>query len=521
MQVPAIEAAKDMGWYVILADGNAQALATTLGHAFEHVDLADPEGMLAMARIYHQKGLLHGVFTAGTDFSATVAYVAEALDLPGISHEAALNASIKSRMRACFKASGVPSPAYAEIGPEDVLEAKDLNLPLVVKPVDSMGARGASKVSAWHELDAAIFNARSFSRSQRVIVEEFIEGPEYSIDSLVFDGKLTPCGLARRHIHFPPYFVELGHTLPSDLNPEQVRAVEEVLSQAAKALGITHGAAKGDIFMTERGPMVGEIAARLSGGYMSGWTFPYASGVELTKAALLLAVGQRPASLAPSELNTSAERAIVSIPGVIKSIHGVANAKSQAHIRQVFLRASPGSTVVFPRNNVEKTGNVIASAPRAQDAVEAAIRAVQSVDMELLPFAEQTLSWLAQPSHHPEEVGSRESWPQAYPALFKAIQRTWRSETASRSEKGAWLVQSLPSGMDMEEACPWDYRELGQVISGLIQEGLIELSNESGLGLTFWYPLARGGRQAALFVLACLAHDRSRAVEAFRPEHFG
>jgi len=141
-----------------------------------------------------------------------------------------------------------------------------------VKPVDNMGGRGCRRADSLAELRAAVEAALAFSRSGRAIIEEFMDGPEFSADALVHRGEITLCGLADRHIRFPPCFVEMGHTMPSGVDSGTAARLLEVFYAGIRALGITNGAAKGDLKLTPKGPMVGEIAARLSGGYMSGWT---------------------------------------------------------------------------------------------------------------------------------------------------------------------------------------------------------------------------------------------------------
>ncbi|TFG65038.1 MAG: ATP-grasp domain-containing protein, partial [Spirochaetales bacterium] len=288
MQIPALTAARKMGLKVYAADVNDKAPGISLAHEFLHVDLRNREEMAEAAAAIARSGGLHGVFTAGTDFSTTVAWVAEKLGLPGISYETALNATDKARMRGVFSRAGIPSPPFCLVeGTADNLPEADLPpLPVVVKPVDNMGARGIRRIDNRDDLGEAVTAALAFSGSRRCIVEGYIPGPEFSIDSLVYRGRITVCGFADRHIVFPPCFVEMGHTIPSVLDDKTRDRIVEVFTAAALALGIDNGAAKGDVKLSPEGPVIGEIAARLSGGYMSGWTYPYASGVPLTEAAL-------------------------------------------------------------------------------------------------------------------------------------------------------------------------------------------------------------------------------------------
>ena len=170
--------------------------------------------------------------------------------------------------------------------------------PLVIKPCDNMGARGVKKILQPDDLVSAFQEAKEASISGKLILEEFMQGPELSLDALVFGGRIEITGIADRHIEREPYFVEVGHTLPSNLPEAQQEAVKAFFRQAIRALGINHGAAKGDIKLTSEGPKIVEIAARLSGGWMSAHTYPLSTGVDLMKAAIQVALGETPIGFA-------------------------------------------------------------------------------------------------------------------------------------------------------------------------------------------------------------------------------
>ena len=392
MQLPSLRIARDMGWYVAAADGNSQAEGRGLCDLFFHIDLKDTSALIDAARELREKRGLDAVFTAGTDFSLAVAEIARALDLPGHSPAAAALATDKILMRRRFQEKGVPSPAFAEIGPDDNSREllKKVPGPWVVKPVDSMGARGVIRVDSRNKLDAALKDARSYSKSGRALVETWMEGPEYSLDALVEDGKLIPCGLADRHIEYPPCFIEMGHLIPSTLNTEEAGELWDVFEKGVKALGLTRGAAKGDIKLTPKGPMIGEIAARLSGGYMSGWTYPYSSGIEPTRGALRLAAGLSASLHTPSLSLYCSEKALIGIDGTIRRISGREEALRLPGVKDVFIRYTEGMAIRFPRNNVEKAGNVITVAPEAEEAEKRALAALRVLNIELDPQDEAT-----------------------------------------------------------------------------------------------------------------------------------
>ena len=396
--MPAVRLAKDRGWNGVVAAAGIGPEIEQLADNCERVDLREREAVTRFARALKQQGGLDGVFTAGTDFSTTVAWVAERLGLPGIPCEAAEAATDKARMRAAFQAHDVPSPRFFTV--KDMVRAgatgagnqsppvtlpEGFSFPLVVKPVDNMGARGVRRVDEPDQLREAVETALSQSASGQAIVEQYLEGPELSLDALIHDGEITVCGVADRHICFPPYFVEMGHTMPSELPAEVLEEAQEVFRRGIRALGISLGAAKGDIKITPQGAVVGEIAARLSGGYMSGWTYPFASGVEVTAGALNIAVGLPPGDLAPRRSWVSAERAFISIPGTVRSVEGQAEAGSIPGIEELFLRVEPGGKVRLPINNMGKCGNLISRAPSRTEAVEAVEKAVRCMLVRMQP----------------------------------------------------------------------------------------------------------------------------------------
>ncbi len=388
MQLPAIKSANEMGWVTIVADGNAMVPGREISTYFENIDLKDTEGIISAALEYKNKIGLNGVFTAGTDFSELVARVADAAGLPGITIESAIKASNKFEMRKAFKKNGINSPGFISVKSlADVnckhLESEKIIFPVVVKPVDNMGSRGIKKVENCNQLGNAVTEALKFSRSGRVIIEEYLDGPEFSVDAIIYKGEITVCGFADRHIYYPPYFIEMGHTIPSTLDKSRYLELISTFKSAVHALGITEGTAKGDIKYSRGKAYVGELAARLSGGYMSGWTYPYSSGVELTKAALKIAVGLEPGNLNPTLNRTSAERAFISIPGKIKAVYGLEEIKSDKNIKNIFLRVSPGENIYFPENNVEKAGNCIAVHEESKNAIQFAENACRKIFIRL------------------------------------------------------------------------------------------------------------------------------------------
>lgn len=475
MQLPVIDHAHRMGVDVLCLDGNPQAPARSQADWFEVCDIKDRAACLDRARAHRDLHRLDGIITVGTDFSTTVAWIAGALGLPGTPYEAALLAKDKGLMRARFDQAGIASPQY-RVFDRLPTAIPDLGFPfpVVVKPTDSMGARGVRLVREPEELSEALTDAFRYAVEGRAIVEEFVEGPEFSVDAIVRDGTIYRCGLADRTIVFPPSFVEIGHTFPSSASREVQEAVWAEFERGVHALGLTWGAAKGDVkFSPGRGAVIGEIASRLSGGYMSGWTYPLTSGRSAVLWAVETALGD-PLSVQPPETSIPVvERAWIGMPGRIRSVQGIEVARRLPGLREIFPAVAPGKETVFPRNNVEKLGNLIATGSTLAEAEDNARRARNAVVFEY-------------EAHHPATdafltgVGPEPWWfPEA-----RSARATSAPEWLELSGQGSW-------------------RDLyGNTLTDLVD--LLEAEGHSPLsqGPRFWKALLVGGLAGARYAAA-------------------
>ena len=510
LQKPAIQSAKELGCKVFVVDGNSKALCVPLADVFECIDLKDEEKLLSYAKQIQKTEGLSGVFTAGTDFSKSVAYITENLGLPGHSYQSACNASDKELMRSCFKKHKVNSPNFVVLTENDLPKIQNdcknfllsngfsLNESLVIKPCDNMGARGCKKIENLDDNENfvdAVKDSIKNSRSGRAILEEFMDGKEFSIDALVYKNELLITGFADRHIFYPPYFIEMGHTMPTDLlYPDFLDVVTE-FAKGVKALGLSCGAAKGDVKLTSKGVMIGEIAGRLSGGYMSGWTFPYSSDINLTKQGILLALGEK-LNLCPSQVevlqkklffkNTyliknckipkvCAERAWISIPGKVKKIYGIPEVLDKNSVlKDVFIRGNVGDDVKFPVNNVEKCGNIITLAETREEAIQEGENIIKNILLRLEPNNKITCDFL-------EQDLQTEFPPSAYNIDFDFEN-----------------IEKMNSEIKLSSLRDWNYRTIKDTVElfeKITNCKISEVQNPK----KFWKYLLRGGIQGALY----------------------
>lgn len=500
MQRPSIEAARELGYKALVIDANPNAVCVPYADRFEKVDLKDREAIADLA--LSLKGQIAAIFTAGTDFSASVSYAAEKCGLPSHTFKGALNASNKVLMRKCFAEHNIPSPDFFEADESYLQKVRSgsigsISFPKVVKPVDNMGARGCRLVRNQEEFLPALEEAISYSRTGKAIVEDYMEGPEFSIDALVCNGKVIITGFADRHIYFEPYFIELGHTMPSECSPKVKSELVECFTNAVHALGLTEGVAKGDIKYTEKGPMIGEIAGRLSGGYMSGWTFPYSSGVNLTKEAMKIALGQSPAyceSLEIPSVKFSHERAFISIPGKVKVIYGQDTAVASPFIKNLFFRVKEGSLVDFPRNNVEKCGNVITLSEKRELSLSGAESAVSQIVLRLEPNNKATEDFLNGVTL-PHEKGFPYSAYNVSEKCRKEMDASLKNAVISENDRTAGHIPLCLEEI-ADSTKDFNYRSIRQTLE--MFDAICPEHKELN-SAKFWNCLLRGGIQGILY----------------------
>lgn len=287
LQKSIITRAKQMGLYVIGIDPSADAVCRDDVDAFEVVGGQDYEGTLAVARKYN----ISAVVTAATDKPLVMmARVAKELGLRFYSEDTAVWSTDKYQMKQRFLEGGVPCARGRVI--KSVDEAKDLDFPLILKPRDNSGSRGVILCRDMQSLQIAMDEALQYTRLDSVLVEEFIEGPEYSIEGLHYDGKSEVIQFTEKRTTPFPYNVELGHVQPanlSDMHKEQIRGIVEKIG---KALGFENCPSHTELKINDRGIYVIETSPRLGGDYITSTLTPLSTGVNIEDQLLHIALGE-------------------------------------------------------------------------------------------------------------------------------------------------------------------------------------------------------------------------------------
>lgn len=392
-QVPGIKLARKMGLKVAATDINPQAPGFKYADRHYLVSTYDIEGNIKAAREYARRNKLNGVITLGCDVPLTVACVAKALGLPGHSIETARLACHKLEMKKRFFSENIPVPWFREIKNAGELRQiiKERGCSLVIKPVDSRGARGVLRLNKAIDIEWAFQEAKKNSPSGRVMAEMWLEGRQLSTESVIYNGFAITCGYSDRNYEFlekySPYVIENGGQLPSLISDKTKVEVHNLIVKAAKSIGIGQGSVKGDIVVTKDGPKVIELAARLSGGYFCTHEIPLSTGVNIIEAIIKISLGEKPDfnKLAPKYQKGVAIRFLFPSPGIASRVIVAGEIRRQKWVKAMQVYVKPKDVLEEITCHPKRAGFVLCIGNSRQEAVKRAKEAIEKIKIEVGP----------------------------------------------------------------------------------------------------------------------------------------
>jgi biotin carboxylase len=381
LQLPAILKAKEMGLHVAVVDFNPQAIGIQYADKYYNASTMDENAVLAAAGDYQPDGIM----TLATDMPMRgVAKVAEKLGLPGISYDTALKATDKFEMIKAFKAYDVASPWFFTVDSIEELKALEgqLTYPCIMKPTDNAGSHGVVLAKSFDDVLREYDYSRENARHGKVIIEEYLKGDEVSVEVMVVDGKVNILQITDKLTTGAPHFVEMGHSQPSRHPLATQKAIKELATKACQAVGINRGPAHVEMMVTERGPVMIELGARMGGDNITTALVPLSTGIDMVKATIDVALGNQP-DIEPSLHCASAIRYIAAPEGIITSIDGVEEAKQLSGVKEVIMTKAEGemSTPIHCSN--DRIGSVIVQAATAEEAVRICEKALKQIIIEI------------------------------------------------------------------------------------------------------------------------------------------
>ena len=287
LQRSIIERARKMGLFVVGIDPCIDAACKAVCDAFEVVGGQDFSGTLAVCHKYNIKAIA----TAATDKPLVMmANVAEKLGYPFFSVATATWSTDKFQMKKRFQEGGVPCAQGRLISSSD--EVEGMNFPIIIKPRDNSGSRGVKLCRNKQELENSISEAFEVSRLNTVLAEEFIEGREFSIETLHYNGKNEVIQFTEKKVTDFPYNVELGHKQPANLSEHEREQIRSIISQIAACMHFENCPSHTELKISNKGIFVIETSPRLGGDYITSVLTPFSTGINLEDQLLHIALGE-------------------------------------------------------------------------------------------------------------------------------------------------------------------------------------------------------------------------------------
>ena len=386
LQIPVIKKAREMGYFVIAADGDANAVGLKYANKAIVANITDEKVMLQVAREEHVDGVIHPCSEVSM---SVMGYINDHMSLSGITKEMALRATNKHLMRKAFEHYGAPSPkSFCTTEVEEAwcifTEVFDTNA--ILKPSRNSGSRGIAKIE--RGITKEMFNelyerAYQESRDKQVLIEQFIEGPEFSVEIIVWNNEVNVLTVTDKKTTGTPYFVELGHNQPSVFSQDIVEKVKAAAVDGVKALELTNCACHAEIKVENGGAYIMEIGARLGGDFISTELTHLSTGIDMVAAAVNVALGIVP-DLEPKEKQQGAcIRYFCPTPGKLLSING-AECLDDKHVYLSEIYCKEGDEIREVKSSLDRCGHVIVVAETPQVAIEKAEELIDKVKFEIL-----------------------------------------------------------------------------------------------------------------------------------------
>lgn len=384
LQIDVIEKAKSMGYYVLAVDGNPKAPGFNVADKAICADIVNEETMLKIARDEHVDGVIHPCSEVSM---AVMGRINDELGLSGISREQAICATNKHLMRKAFEKGNAPSPK--SILAQDAEDAwsrlqNEFDTDAILKPSRNSGSRGIAKVS--RNMDKGDFiraydEALSESRDHSVLIEQFIEGPEFSIEMIVWRGDIHVLTVTDKKTTGAPHFVELGHNQPSCFSATDVETLKAAAVAGVRALGVNNCACHAEAKLMNGKAYLMEVGARLGGDFISTELTHLSTGIDMVAAAIDVALGVEPDLSAKEVPKGVCIRYFCPKPGKLVSISNT-EVLNNPHVYLWEIYPKEGDVIPAVTSSLCRSGHVIVTEKTPQKAIELAERLIESVKFE-------------------------------------------------------------------------------------------------------------------------------------------
>lgn len=384
LQIPIIKRAREMGFYVIATDGDPNACGFQDADKTIVANIVDEEVMLKIARGEQIDGVIHPCSEVSMN---VMGRINDELGLSGISRVQAIRATNKHLMRKAFEAGNAPSPK--SILTESAENAwnhfcNDFKNNAILKPSRNSGSRGIAKVVKGISKEEFIHLykiAFDESRDKSVLIEQFIEGSEFSVEIIVWNGKINLLQVTDKKTTEAPHFVELGHNQPSCYSEGIVDAIKDAAVLGVKALGVNNCACHAEVKVQSGKAYLMEIGARLGGDFISTELTHLSTGINMVAAAIDCALGIEPCLEPKGEIHSVCIRYFCPQPGKLVNISNT-EVFNDYRVYDADIYYKVGDMIPEVTSSLCRSGHVIVTEETPRKAIELAERIISEVKLE-------------------------------------------------------------------------------------------------------------------------------------------
>ena len=383
LQSYVIKRAKELDYEVHVLDMNPNSMGFKLADKSAPINIVDQEACLK----YAKDNRIDGVLTAATDYGVlSASYIANSMGLNGIDYDVAKMIKNKYEVRKCLhenKADDVDQ--FFEVNETAELDkiVNEIKYPVMVKPCDGSGSKAANRVDNEAELLNAVEMAMNVSLTHKALIESFIEGKEYGVESFVYKDEIHVLAIMQKDMTTPPYYAELGHTVPSGLNDDMEMKIKQSVVSAIRCLGINYGSVNMDLLVTDDGKVcIVDIGARMGGNLIGSHIIPYSKGIDYMGNMIKAALNEN-VDFSSTKADSVSTRIFAFTPGVVKELPDFSKYYDD-DIKYIVCNLNPGDTIREYHNNLDGCGYVVSCGNNAKGLKEKVINVKNNIDQDII-----------------------------------------------------------------------------------------------------------------------------------------
>lgn len=389
LQMYVIRRAKELGYETVVVDGDENAPGFKYADYFEIISIVDEEKCLEYAR----KMNINGVLTAATDYGVlTASYIAKELNLNGLEYNVAKNIKNKYEVRRILTEKKIDdTPQYffiTNINQLQEIEDK-IEYPVIVKPCDGSGSKAVNKVLEKKNLKEACEEALKVSLSKKVLIETFIIGKEYGVESFVYNEDINVLGIMEKIMTKEPIYAELGHSISKSLNKDLEDKIVNVVKGAIKSLGINFGAVNMDILVTKENKVcIVDVGARMGGNLIGSHIIPIATGIDYMGNIIRASLNES-VNFERKLHDVVATRLMDFKPGIVKKVPDLTRFMKDTDVRDIVCKLKKGDKINLYKNNLDGCGYVVISNPDIAISKKKALEIKETIDKQIVRIGDK------------------------------------------------------------------------------------------------------------------------------------